>query len=300
MFLIHYTQNNIPSGLFGRACRPGRNSSRGKSRKKFIPEGFCPMTDKRILLLLLAAFLLVPAWADAMSGREIFEKMHEVRLRMLNQKTEATMVLYDRGGGKRIRTLTQYSKNAAPEAYKVLLIFNSPADLKNVGFLAHARTFSDRSLWAYFPEFKRIRRIPTSAQDDSFFGSDFSYDDFSGPPNLDDYAFKVLREETVDDRPCYVVEVSPKIPRKYSKYITWVVKNLWITAKVEFYREKELYRLGAFRDIRLVDGLPTPFTLEMQNVKSGHRTVVTVNKVSYRTSFPDELFTQRALERGGR
>jgi outer membrane lipoprotein-sorting protein len=202
------------------------------------------MTDKRILFFLLAALLLVPTWAHAMSGREIFEKMHELRLRMLNQKTEATMVLYDRGGGKRVRTLTQYSKNAAPEAYKVLLIFNSPADLKNVGFLAHARTFSDRSLWAYFPEFKRIRRIPTSAQDDSFFGSDFSYDDFSGPPNLDDYAFKVLREETVDDRPCYVVEVC-EIPVNIKILTGW--SKLWINAKVILPEKNST--VWAFRDI---------------------------------------------------
>jgi hypothetical protein len=235
-----------------------------------------------------------------MSGREIYEKMHELRTRMLDQKTEATMVLYDRGGGKRTRTLTEYSKNASPQAYKVLLVFNSPADLRNVGFLVHARTFAERDLWAYFPEYKRVRRIPTSAQDDSFFGSDFSYDDFSGPPNLDDYSFKVLREETVDNKPCYVVEVTPKIPRKYTRYIAWVAQNLWVTMKIEYYREKELYRSGSFRDIRIINGLPTPFQLEMENLKTRHKTALTINEIVYRTSFPDEFFTQRTLERGGK
>ena len=158
-----------------------------------------------------------------------------------------------------------------------------------------------RDLWAYFPEYKRVRRIPTSAQDDSFFGSDFSYDDFSGPPSLDDYSFKILREETVDDKPCYVVEVTPKIPRKYTRYVAWVAKNLWVNAqKLNIYREKELYRSGTFRDIRMIDGIPTPFNLEMENHKTRHKTVLTINKITYRTSFPMRLFTQRSLERGAK
>lgn len=251
-------------------------------------------------LILFLSILLIPTQAYAISGREIFEKMHEQRLKMLDQKTDATMILYDRGGGTRVRTLTEYSKNATPHAYKVLLIFNSPADLRNVGFLVHARTFSERDLWAYFPEFKRIRRIPTASQDDSFFGSDFSYDDFSGPPNLDDYSFKVQKEEIIDNKPCYVVEVTPKVPRKYTRYVAWVAKNLWIMTKIEFYRDKELYRTGTFKDIRTVDGLPTPFHLEMENVKTKHKTVLTVDKITYRVNFPDSLFTQRALERGGK
>ena len=145
-----------------------------------------------------------------------------------------------------------------------------------------------------------MRRIPTSAQDDSFFGSDFSYDDFSGPPSLDDYSFKILREETVDDKPCYVVEVTPKIPRKYTRYIAWVTKNLWVTARIEYYREKELYRSGTFRNIRLIDGIPTPFNLEMENHKTKHKTVLTIDQITYRTRFPNEMFTQRSLERGAK
>ena len=160
--------------------------------------------------------------AHAMSGRDVYEKVHEVRSKALDRRTEATMILFDKGGGKRTRTLTEYSKRADPEAYKVLVVFKSPPDLKNVGFLIHAHTFANRDLWAYFPEYKRVRRIPTSSQDDSFFGSDFSYDDFGGPPNLDDYRFSIIKEDEVDGKPCYVVEVTPKIHRKYTHYIAWV------------------------------------------------------------------------------
>ena len=249
------------------------------------------------VMFLSLAFL--PA-AHAMSGREVYEKVHEVRSKALDRKTEAIMILFDKNGGKRTRTIAEYSKKADPEAYKVLVVFKSPPDLKNVGFLIHAHTFANRDLWAYFPEYKRVRRIPTSSQDDSFFGSDFSYDDFGGPPNLDDYKFSIIKEDDVDGKPCYVIEVTPKIHRKYTRYIAWVAKDLWIHLKIYYYQEKELYRTGVFTDIRIIDDIPTPFKLDMENKKTGHRTELTVESIQYHTHFSDDLFSQQSLERAGK
>jgi outer membrane lipoprotein-sorting protein len=246
------------------------------------------------------SLLFLPLSAHAMNGREVYEKVHEVRSRALDRETEATMTLFDKGGGKRTRTLTEYSKKADPEAYKVLVVFNSPPDLRGVGFLIHAHTFAERDLWAYFPEYKRVRRIPTTSQDDSFFGSDFSYDDFGGPPDLDDYKFKILREENIDGKPCYVVEVTPRIRRKYTRYIGWVAKDLWVHLKIEYYQDDEIYRAGEFRDVRIIDGIPTPFQLEVENRTTGHRTELTLESIKYHTKFSDDLFTQRSLQRSGR
>src|SRR5512147_1361652 len=251
-------------------------------------------------LVIMFSILLSALSAYAMSGREVYEKVHEVRSKSLDRKTEAVMVLFDKGGGKRTRTLTEYSKRAAPEAYEVLVVFNSPPDLKNVGFLVHAHTFSDRDLWAYFPEYKRVRRIPNNSQDDSFFGSDFSYDDFGGPPDLDDYRFSIEKEEVIDGKPCYVVEVTPKVRRKYTRYLAWVAKDLWVHLRIEYYQDENIYREGVFQDVRTIDGIPTPFKLNMENRKTGHRTELTIESIQYRTHFPDELFLQRSLERAGK
>ena len=256
-------------------------------------------TISRAIVLLLGITTFTSS-AFAMSGREVYEKFHEQRSKWLDHKIEATMILFDKNGGKRTRSLTQYGKKADPDAYKTLVVFTSPPDLKNVGFLIHAHTFSDRDLWAYFPEYKRVRRIATSSQDDSFFGSDLTYDDFGGPPNLDDYKFIMLKEEVIDDKPCYVVEVTPKIHRKYTKYIAWVAKDMWIHLKIEYYQDNDIYRAGVFTDVRMIDGLPTPLRIEMENRKTKHRTEFTLDKVQYHTHFPDDLFTQRSLERAGK
>ncbi len=61
------------------------------------------------------------------------------------------------------------------------------------------------------------------------------------------------------DKPCYVVEVTPKARRKYTKYIAWVAKDLWIQLKIDYYQDKDIYRSGTFKDVRMIDGIPTPF-----------------------------------------
>lgn len=258
---------------------------------KFVLAGLC-------LLFVLSWSPLT--CASAMTGREVYEKVHELRQRALDRRVEGTLVLFDKGGATRSRSLIEYSKKADPEAYKVLVVFQTPPDLKDVGFLIHARTFSDRDLWAYFPEFKRIRRIPTTSQDDAFFGTDFSYDDFGGPPNLDDYGFSIQGEEVVDGKPCFVVEVTPKVRRKYTRFVAWVAKDLWVHLKIAYYRDKELYRSGRFMEVRMVDDIPTAYKVRMENNTTNHATELTVNAIQYHTRFPDDLFSQRSLERAGK
>ena len=70
--------------------------------------------------ILLTAAILIGIFqtthALAISGRDVYEKVHEQRSRSLDRKTEVTMVLFDKGGGKRTRTLTEYGKKSDPDA----------------------------------------------------------------------------------------------------------------------------------------------------------------------------------------
>ena len=219
---------------------------------------------------------------------------------MENSDFQTAIDVHGKNAPEEVMAEAESSKKAVEAGYKVLVVFQTPPDLNDVGFLIHARNFADRDLWAYFPEFKRIRRIPTTSQDDSFFGSDFSYDDFGGPPNLDDYTFTILREEVQDSRPCYVVEVEPTIHRKWTRYQAWVDKEQFVHRKIVYFQDQDPYRIGTFADVRVIDTLPTAFRMEMKNLKTSHRTEVVIEDILYHTSHPDDLFTQRSLERAGR
>ena len=79
-----------------------------------------------------------------------------------------------------------------------------------------------------------------------------------------------------------------------------MAKDLWIQLKIEYYQDKDIYRSGQFTDVRTIDGIPTPFKMNMENRKTAHRTELTIQNVQYHTQFNDDLFTQRSLERAGK
>ena len=236
--------------------------------------------------------------AKAMTGRDVYAHMRNVLVQGLDRKIDASMLLIDSSGQERRRSLTEYSKKTGPESCKIMVIFSTPPDLKGVGFLIHAATFSERTLWAYFPEYKRVRRIPDTAQDDSFFGSDFSYDDFCGPPDLDDFSYVILDEASVDGHPCVKVKVTPTTPRKYTHFVGWVDTTHWVHRQIEYYQDKELFKTAHVRGIEIIEGIPTPRSLEMRNHRSNHRTQLSIERIEYGTQFPEEMFSQRYLERG--
>jgi hypothetical protein len=114
---------------------------------------------------------------------------------------------------------------------------------------------------------------------------------------LDDYKFSIIKEEIIDNQHCYVVEVTPKVHRKYTKYMAWVANGWWIHLRIDYYQDQEIYRSGVFKDVRIVDAIPTPFQIDMENKKTGHQTQLTIRRIQYHTNFGDDLFTQRSLER---
>jgi len=70
----------------------------GAIRKTFTSAGKFNVVRAACSVLLIH-FFLHATYAHAMSGREVYEKVHEVRSRALDRKTEATMALFDRGEG---------------------------------------------------------------------------------------------------------------------------------------------------------------------------------------------------------
>jgi hypothetical protein len=79
-----------------------------------------------------------------------------------------------------------------------------------------------------------------------------------------------------------------------------VAKDLWVHLKIDYYQGKEIYRTGVFRNIKIIEGIPTPLFLTVENRKTGHRTELTIESIKYHTHFTDDLFTQRSLERAGK
>jgi hypothetical protein len=217
------------------------------------------------------------------------------------------MELIDRRGKKRVRQTFGYRRYYGGEKRSVLF-FESPQNVKGTGFLTFDYPEADRDddQWLYLPALRKVRRISSSDRGGYFLGTDFSYEDMKKETKfaIEDYHHKTLGVEEVDGRRCYVVEhvpVSEKISRElgYGRVVSYIDPEVWIGRKGEFWDTK-LRHLKTIhtREIRQVDGIWTAHRIEVENHKTGHRTILSLVEVDYENPVEDDVFTERALRRG--
>ena len=82
-------------------------------------------------------------------------------------------------------------------------------------------------LWMFFPDAEEIIKISGHMLNQGMMGSDFSYQDLMESDKLTDlYDFKIIKEEELDGRPCYVLEGIAREGVKVSYYrrVSWIDK----------------------------------------------------------------------------
>jgi outer membrane lipoprotein-sorting protein len=182
--------------------------------------------------------------------------------------------------------------------------FSTPADIKGTSFLQVEHIEGDDDLWIYLPALKKSRRLVANNKKDSFVGSDFSYGDIS-LPKVDLYRHTLQRTEKVDGRDCYVVESVPatdgvRANSGYGKKLTWVRADNFVEAKVEYYdlagRLWKTQTVSRHEQVEPQKARWFALQREMVNHQTGHRTVISMSKVTPGVAVPDETFTTRFIE----
>ena len=217
------------------------------------------------------------------------------------------MILTDKRGKERIRETVAYRKYFGEEK-RTVIHYLSPRNIKKTAFLTYDYPEADKDddQWLYLPAMRKVRRISASDRGDYFLGTDFTYEDIKkeSKVTLEDYTRKTLRKEELNGHPTYVIEAIPvndEIAEElgYGKVIQWVDKSIWMIRKSEFYdtRGKPL-KTTLFKDIKQVDDIWTAYHLEVENHKTGHKTVFNFSDIIYDKEVRDDFFTQRAIRRG--
>ncbi len=254
--------------------------------------------------ILLVAFLIVEGSfsglkAQTMTGREIMDKAYN-RPTPKDQISDLTMTLINKSGQERVRKLKQFIKDNG-KVEKKIMFFVAPADVKNTSFMNWSYDNSDKNddQWIYLPALKRVKRISSDDKSDYFMGSDFTYDDL-GDRKLDDDTHKLLKEETLEGKACYVVESTPKEEDyMYSKTVTWVMKDNFIGLQKMFYDEDgDLLKTLHMKKYEKISGVWIIEKMEMKNVQENHKTTMFLSNIKINSGVPDSKFTQRMMMRG--
>lgn len=249
--------------------------------------------------LLLFAMVGTEISAQNLTAQKIIENVY-YRPTGADGTSELSMHLIDSRNNERIRKIKQFSKDFGQEE-KSIMFFMSPADVKNTSFMnwSYDDASKDDDQWIYLPALKKVKRISSDSKDDYFMGSDFTYDDLGDRhPNEDTH--KILREETIDGKQCYVIEsISKDEDYMYSKTITWIIKDIWIGLKKEFYDEDgDLLKVLSVKKYEKIKDYWVITSTEMKNVQDDHITKMILSNVQIDIGIDDGKFSERTMTRG--
>jgi outer membrane lipoprotein-sorting protein len=205
--------------------------------------------------------------------------------------TKSQMVVHGRRNSRTLESIS-YTKGHE-ESYTEYL---APEREKGTKMLK----LEDR-LWIYTPSTDRTIQLSGHMLRQSVMGSDLSYEDMMEDRTLlEVYDAKVIGEEDIDGKPCWVLELNAKVDdAAYQKRKMWIEKEHYVPLKEElFAKSGQLLKKTELSDVKQVDGRWYPHKINYKDMlKDGKGTDFIVLEVQIDAEIPAHILTKAALRK---
>lgn len=252
-------------------------------------------------LFLIAPLLLVSssAFSQTMNADQIIEQsQHAFYYAAADMHAKVTMQLIAADGGTRKRVMTMLRRDTTEGGeQKYFIYFHEPGDVRRMTFMVWKDPVKEDQRWIFIPAIDLVRRIAADDKRSSFVGSDFTYEDISGR-DVSAESHTLLHEEKLDGRESYVIQSTPKEAVELTKRVSWIDKQSLLPLKETYYdAQDELFRVFTADRIEEIGGWPTVTQRTIKNVKTGHRTEVVFQAITYDLGLEDKDFSERRMRR---
>jgi hypothetical protein len=250
-----------------------------------------------IPLLALACCLTLSSALAQPSGEELARSVHD-RYVGDDMTSIQTMELIPAKGQTRVRELEIIGADR-DGLRRSLLRFTAPADIKDTGFLTLEDGQGGTEQFLYLPALKRTRRIVAGQKSRSFVNTDFTFEDMERRP-VEDSDHAITGEESIGGVDCWILESRPK-PASESQYTmirAWVAKEMLLPLKVDFFTGgPDPVKRYTVLQLENIQDIWTETKVSMEDLDSGHKTVLGTSQIRYNTGVQDSVFTVQALEK---
>ncbi len=235
----------------------------------------------------------------AIDGRTVMQQVLDVKDPHYTHSL-VTMDLVSKDGKKESRVVEEYGKSENGLASAVM-IFVSPASVKNTRFLQIEKKNGPDDKWIYLPALRTTRRVASSQGDKSFMGTDATYDDMS-TRELDEDTHELIKETTdKNGYSCYQVKSTPKdaSSAQYKYRMVWIDKKTMLPIYTEMFdKDGKLVKKLTVEKIQNINGYNIPLTNTLENVQTGHKTTLAITKIILDKAIPAKVFTSSFLNTG--
>ena len=246
------------------------------------------MNNKLIIITILVSLVFITGLTNARSVEDIMDQVDEYQ-HLKSAKVESKMII-TKGPRKMVKEMTSYIKGANYG----LTEFINPRD-RGSKFLKR-----NDDLWMFFPDAEDVVKISGHMLDQGMMGSDFSYQDLMESSKLTDlYNFKIIREEKLNGRLCYMIEGIKKEGKEASYYrrVEWVDQKRYVLLKEKLYAESgRLLKVLDTKEVEKIEGRWFPTYQVIDNkLKKGSQTEYKVEKIEFGINMPENTFSLQSL-----
>jgi len=209
------------------------------------------------------------------------------------------MILRNRHGETSQRQLRNKTLEVSDDGDKVIIIFDTPRDVKGTAFLSFTHKVDSDDQWLYLPALKRVKRIASRNKSGPFMGSEFAYEDISSQ-EVEKYTYLYIKDEVVDGRDHFIIDRDPVDPTSgYKRQRVWLDKAEYRVWKIDFYDRKDtLLKTLSYEDYHQYRGQYWRANImDMINHQTGKSTRLKWQGYRFSNGFDENDFTKRALKK---
>jgi len=192
---------------------------------------------------------------------------------------------------------------------RTLVRFSYPNDIKGTAFLVWEQPGADDERFLYLPSLGRVRRIASSEAQESFVGSDFTYEDIGGR-EFDEYTYRLIEGTGATDawtaadgskHPVYTLESRSRAANaRFPRVVSLVRRDNFVVVHAEIRnRRDEVQKTFDAQRVEKSGAYWTVLQMRMVDALQRTRTELTIEKVEYDVGLTADDFSRRELERGG-
>jgi outer membrane lipoprotein-sorting protein len=240
----------------------------------------------KIIILIFISFLF------SVTGLEVATSMNN-NPKPIDVKSDITLTLIK----KKTKSLS-FRSIMKDNGKKQIMWFTSPPADKGIAFLKIEKDGKPDDMRMWLPAFKKIRRISSKKKSDSFMGSDLSYEDLY-TRELNDYTFKLLREEEFNDELCFVLESIPnkELKSDYNKHISWISQENLIPHKEESFNNNGLLHKKKSFSYKQIKDFWIAEKIVVINVENNYSTIISMENIEINSNIQDKIFHEKNLKR---
>lgn len=271
------------------------------------------MVVRVLLVLILSVATLSSAQrpeSAAQKGPTPGQTPYDVAVKVRDRDTgrdsraEMRMRLFDRQGRIRERALTLLTLQGGGGAGdRTLVRFSYPNDIKGTGLLVWAHEDAEDERFLFLPALGRVRRIAGQEKQESFAGSDLSYEDIGGR-EIDEYTYAFADQNAAWTAPDGATHPAWRLESRardreadYPRSVSLVLKDRFIVVHADTYNARnERAKVFDVRKLERVDGIWTALDLVVVNERDRTRTELTTTGIRYNVGLTEADFSRRALE----